>query len=278
MSGPILVVGADGVIGSSLYRSLRAHEVPVIGTSRRAGSRNFLPLDLAAPPADLANYRAAVLCAGITSLAACRNDPDATRLINVENSLALAQRLASYGTFVVGLSTNLVFDGAVARRAPTDPPAPLCEYGRQKAQLESGIIAAGGAIVRLTKVLDQGTALLRNWVSDLKASTPIHAFIDMWMAPIRLGSVVAALFALLCSPRRGFFQLSASNDVSYAEAALLLCKALGADERLVFCEAAPSTIPAAERPRFTALDTARAEAELGWRTAAAQDPIGELAS
>ena len=63
-------------------------------------------------PLEHCDHADAVLCAGITSLAVCRQDPQACRRINVENSLAVLRQLAGTGTFVVALSTNLVFDGS----------------------------------------------------------------------------------------------------------------------------------------------------------------------
>jgi dTDP-4-dehydrorhamnose reductase len=85
--------------------------------------------------------------------------------------------------------------------------------------------------------------------------------------------VVDALALLTARRAGGLFQLSATEDFSYADAAFALAEMIGAPKHLVRPRAAPADTPLAERPRFTSLDTARAEAELQWRAIA---PVGAL--
>ena len=86
----------------------------------------------------------------------------------------LAQALSASGAFPVLLSTNLVFDGTVPYRGPDDPVCPRTEYGRQKAAAERAVLAAGGAVVRLTKVLGPDDPLVTGWVARLRRGEPVE--------------------------------------------------------------------------------------------------------
>jgi dTDP-4-dehydrorhamnose reductase len=262
----ILIVGGDSIIGAALTRQLRAAGQDCVTTSRQGEGGYFL--DLANPPVRLPfTPRAAVLCAAATSLAACHKHPAETRRVNVEGSFALAQQLAAQGCFVVGLSTNLVFDGSVPRQRAEAPRAPFNAYGQQKAELEQGLLALGelGSIVRLTKVLGQPMKLLEDWRQKLNSGMAIHPYNDMVMAPIGLDAVVKALATLITLRAPGIFQLSAAADISYAQTASRLCSVL---------KLAPSLVqPAASglaTPLHTSLDTSRAEQELRWETPLAE--------
>ena len=95
-NGGVLVVGADGLLGSAVASRLEAEGCPVIRTSRR-GAPGTIPLDLAAlaeawsPPAGIA---AAVICAAVTATEECRARPNECRRVNVEATCELGRRLA----------------------------------------------------------------------------------------------------------------------------------------------------------------------------------------
>lgn len=268
----VLVVGADGLLGRAVRDRLSADGVASAGTSRRPdrSADGLLYLDLAAadalvwePPPDV---EVAYLCAGITSLKQCLDDPVGTGRVNVAAVPTVAEKLQAAGVFVVYLSSNLVFDGTVPLVSPTTPTCPQTEYGRQKAAVEAWLQAQpeASAIVRLTKVVHPGMALLRQWADDLTAGRVIHPFADMAMAPVSLELTVEALVRVGESRAAGVTQLSAPEDVTYAEAAGLLADVLGADTPLVEPTlAAEHGVEPGARPRHTTLDTSRLVTELG---------------
>ena len=48
------------------------------------------------------------LCAAVSQIDACERDPSGSARINVENTIAVAERCAAAGAFVVFLSTTMV--------------------------------------------------------------------------------------------------------------------------------------------------------------------------
>ena len=275
-----LVVGSDSLIGRALWERLRAAECRVVGTTRRRSQINedCVYLDLVdaparwAPPAGTA---VAVVCAGVTRLQACENDPVMSAAINVDGISALTDNLVRRGVFVIYLSTNQVFNGSKAFRAASDPLSPQTEYGRQKAAAEQQVINYGSstAIVRFTKVLEPRPPLFLSWIETLRRGKAIHPFSDMVMAPVPLALAAEGLRCVALSRSSGLFQMSADQDITYAQAAQHLSERLGLDETLV--EPMPANQGGAfpgPLPLNTTLDASRFKNEFGieppdaWRT------------
>ncbi|MBI4963464.1 MAG: sugar nucleotide-binding protein [Desulfomonile tiedjei] len=240
-SAPVtLVVGSDGLVGRALLSHLRRAGRSAVGTTRRAEmvGEACLPLDLSQ---DLSQWqcpfpvKVAVLCAGVTSLDVCRKNPENTELVNVRSLTTLARNLASQGAFVIFLSTNQVFDGSVAFRHEDDAYCPVTEYGRQKARAEQEIARLGNAavIVRFTKILGPGQPLFAEWAKEMKRGHTIHPFSDMYFAPVPLSCAVSVLGLVSDRLLSGILQVSASTDLSYADAAFMGAEIMGVRKDLV---------------------------------------------
>jgi dTDP-4-dehydrorhamnose reductase len=201
----------------------------------------------------------AVLCAAVTSQKACQEDYATTYAINVTATVELAKRLVEAGTFVVFLSTNLVFDGSVPLVPADHPVNPQTAYGQQKAEAEQALLALAPdsvAIVRLTKVLNRGFPLFQSWIDSLRAHRPIHPFADLYLAPISLPFATAVVAQVAQQRLRGIIQASAKDDLSYAEVAYRLAEKLHLNTNLidpVSCQTAGVTYA----PRHTTLATDR---------------------
>lgn len=281
MTRTVLLIGGDSTLGAALGSKLRTVGARVLETTRRiapAEGRVHLDLSDGEIPEIGSDISTVFLCAAVTKLSACEADRVGTRLINVDNTLKVARHFAAKGAFVVGFSTNLVFDGTQQTCDVSHRMGPNTEYGRQKAALELGLAALGesAAVVRLSKVLHPDVALFRGWIADLRAARVIRPFSDMWMAPISLTATVTALAELAAASRSGVFQLSAESDISYADAGRALCAMVGAGSQLVVAEPAPQTLSPFLRPRYTAMDTTRAQRELGWVPVSAAATLREV--
>lgn len=275
--GTVLVIGADGLVGSAL---LKAFGASAVGTSRRTGS-SLLQLDLAGDVSSWpipSHVSVAFLCAGVTSLQTCRQNPVDSRRVNVMNTLALAQRFAAQGMRVVFFSTGLVFAGTREFPGESDVVNPQCEYGRQKVEAERALLALGEmvSVVRLAKVVSPELSLFQRWAEDLRASRVIHPFADYVMSPITLGCITGAMSALTKCWLPGVLHLGADAQVSYAEAANRLAAKLCVREELL----QPTTSLAAgvdleTLPQHSTLGMARLRAELGLKTPSAAAALDE---
>jgi len=275
-----LVVGIDSGIGAALAETLAAAGWRVAGTSRR-GSPGTLPLDLAALTEEsLAGLAADVcfLCAAMTRHADCRADEATAWRVNAEAPARIAQAVAAAGGRSILLSTNAVFNGALARRAAATPPCPVDSYGRQKAEAERAVLATPrAAVLRLTKVLTPTLPLFRGWIAALQQGRAVTAFSDMVMAPVALDAVTDALADIAAVGADGIFQASATADISYAEACRHIAKRLGADPSLVTTTtAAEAGVSAGDVPQSTSLDASRLAGLTGRSVPAPLDVIDHV--
>ncbi|MDE1145425.1 MAG: sugar nucleotide-binding protein [Azospirillaceae bacterium] len=248
----LLVVGGDSMIGTAAAKAARARGLRVVVTTRRPGmdTPQTLPLDLADPGGWgwVADLRVATvfLCAAVARLDACHIDPEGSARVNVTGTVELARRLMAQGAHVIHLSSNQVFKGDAPSPAEDAPVSPANTYGAQKAEAERSLLALvpppgrpAATILRLTKVIHPGMPLFTGWIDQLAAGRVVRPARDMALAPVTVDLVVEAMLALADRGREdpaavpGIFHLSATDEISYAEAAAFVARRQGADAGLM---------------------------------------------
>jgi dTDP-4-dehydrorhamnose reductase len=238
-----LIVGSDGMIGNALLQHLREQtDIKAIGTTRRAElTDDQIYLDLStnldrwALPDDI---KVVINCAAIARLEACKRDPVGSHRINVDAVIELAKKCRDRNILFIHLSTDKVFSGKAPNMPPDAPFEPITVYGGQKAEAETSLLRmlnAGAliAIIRLTKVLTQDTALFHTWRDTLLKGDVIHPFADMTLAPIPLPFVVEVIKQVAIGHHTGVFQVSGEQDITYARVAARLAENLGVEKNLV---------------------------------------------
>ena len=268
-----LLIGSDGLLGSSLTSILKSHDERFIGSTRRRdalGSKDRIYLDLAAPWDDSwsppSHVSVLYLCAAVASQEQCRLDPEGSARINIENTVNIAKKCTENDVFFIFPSTNLVFDGSVPFRKSYESRSPMTEYGRQKAEAEKQLISLGEnvAIVRFTKIISPETPLIRMWCDNIRSSRPIYPFSNYVMSPVPNLLAGEILYRIAQKRICGIHQVSGPQDISYAEAAYHIAKRLHVEENLV----RPTTIEDAGvaieyNPAFTTLDSTETERKVG---------------
>lgn len=218
-----LIVGAESMIGSELIKELRSSNEDVIGTTRHQERVNDTTvfLDLEKPILEsLPEVDVVYLCAARCLISDCEQNSNDTRLVNVTNTVVLANYYSSRGAFVVFISTALVFDGAQDKPEIDTQVNPLNEYGKQKADAEKAILALAenSAIVRLTKVLSSEDQRLTEWINDIQQGKTIRPFNDLMFTPIALDEVCSYLIKIGMMRLSGISHLANDTEISYAEA------------------------------------------------------------
>lgn len=283
-----LVVGGDSLVGSHLGSLSRGISQQIVQTTRREENGNgqfFADLD----GGDFSNVVAvgadvAFLCAAMTNMQACRENPDWSYRINVTGTVALASQLVRQGTFVVFLSSNTVFDGLLKQPNECESYAPITEYGRQKVEAEKQLLALSGAaeyvaIVRLSKVLAPHSGMAGRFLQCLRAGESFPAFIDLKMSPISLDYLTEALLAIASRKLAGIFHLSGEGEMSYAEFACRLAAHVGAPRELVRLVTSGSVgVETLFNPEFPALGMERTQRILGIGPEPINRVLNELSS
>jgi dTDP-4-dehydrorhamnose reductase len=224
-----LVVGGDSLVGAAIHSQCRQLAIPVAVSSRRK-SANALFLDLGDPdfgPLERTACDVAFVCAAVTDMRACQNDPVGTRRINVDNTIELMRRLADKGTHLLFLSTSQVFDGKVAVPAEDAATNPRNEYGAQKLAVEQAIQRYGlpAAVLRPTKIFgDRPVGIFKLWLEALAENTAIRAATNMALSPVMVDDVARIARWLAAERQGGIWHLGAADELTYFEAAKLMAE------------------------------------------------------
>jgi dTDP-4-dehydrorhamnose reductase len=222
----ILIVGIDSEIGSRLASYLDGNgRYKIIGTTRREIKSNSVDicfhLDLETLESNLPklNFHTIIFCAGITSQATCNDNPKLTWKINVENTIAAINQLASVESHVVFLSSCSVFDGSESFYKFTDLPNPISNYGKQKVEVEDYLQKnlARATILRLTKVISEETRFIKSWRESASKGESILAYTNRYLSPIGIIEVCNLVKSIIEKESFGLFQLGGDIEQSYFE-------------------------------------------------------------
>jgi len=281
------IIGGDSQIGRAIGVALRTCGVPCRATTRRDRTlqegEEFL--DLAAetftwrPHEQGGSDAVAFVCAGATSLEFCRTNPEASRRINVDQTMILVRTLAASGYRPILFSTNMVFDGTAVLPTPQTPTCPLAEYGRQKRDVERLVQdqIPGALILRLGKVLLPDMPLFVRWLEQWRRGEIVRAFEDLFLAPLPLSALLDVTLSLATKGVAGIWHLCPAEQCSYVDAARWLAARAGCDMALVEPDtAARAGIAPEHRPRYVALDSAATEAFCGLRLPTPQEALGTI--
>lgn len=275
-----LVIGGDSLCGRAIAEAARRQGRVVVETSRR-GRDGTVPFDLRRPDYDaLAGHRyaSAYLCAAVTNMKACEDDPASTAEINVIGTLETLRWLAVQGTPAVFLSSSQVFDGESPAPDEDAPTHPRNAYGRQKRSVELAIEKEDlpCAVLRLTKVLaPRPIGLFKDWYEALRRGEPITAARNLPLSPISVEDV-AHVAQLICG-HGGIWHLSAKDEILYSDAARFMAEIHGFPTHLVRAEdLTEGQVPSIFRHRYTVIGTQRIERTFGFPIERSRDLLERL--
>jgi dTDP-4-dehydrorhamnose reductase len=257
---PLLIVGATGTLGRAVVRACEAR-----GVAHRALSRRDLDIvDTAAVRSALESYTpwAVVNCAGFVRVDDAEREPHACRRANVHGAIALAAACASLGTSFVTFSTDLVFDGmSDVPYVETDPVAPLCEYGRTKAEAEAGVLSAHPDAFVVRTAAFFGDQDEYNFVTralrSLAAGEPYTAINDVVVSPTYVPDLVDAMLDLLIDREHGIWHLASEGAVTWEELARRAAHLAGVSTTSLRAVPLETLALPAPRPRNAALASER---------------------
>jgi dTDP-4-dehydrorhamnose reductase len=137
----ILLLGGKGMLGSDCRKAL-GQDYEIVAPDKR--ELDIVSWDRVIETLQHIRPNIILNCAAVTRVNACEEHKTAylCRKVNVEGPRNLAQGSARFGSKVIHLSSDFVFNGAKALPQPyfeDDPLDPLSEYGRAKMESEMAV-------------------------------------------------------------------------------------------------------------------------------------------
>lgn len=167
-----------------------------------------------------------VLWAGQSDPLMCELNPKETRLINVDKTKELIDKISLTGGRVIYPSSNLVFSGNEAFVEAERITEPRNEYARQKSEIENYLMKRypddGHLILRMTKVWSSRAKFYQRWERERLEGVPIRVSQNRMVSPITSSYIVNVLsysVSELSRSKSQIINLGANFEISQSEMA-----------------------------------------------------------
>ncbi len=223
----ILVTGGTGQLATALARAapdrVRVVGRPVLDFDRP----ETIDALFAAPPATLVN------AAAWTAVDAAESEPEAAKRANTDAPARLATLCAQYGTRLIHISTDYVFDGAKgAPYVEDDAPNPTGVYGATKLAGESAVRAAcpDAVILRTSWVYaENGRNFVRTMLNAARQRPELRVVADQRGCPTNADDLAQAILAIAAQPGAGgTYHAAGTGEVTWHGFAQAIFKAASA--------------------------------------------------
>jgi dTDP-4-dehydrorhamnose reductase len=278
---PILITGANGLVGSRLLARLAAeggHDVLAVGRgvlrSPAPPRVRYVELDLLSPDALQALIEreepAAILhAAAMTDVDACERDPASARLVNERAAAAAAAGAQRVSARLVALSTDYVFDGEAGPYGEEARPNARGVYAVTKLAGERAVqeLLPAASIARVAVIFSGRPGAKKTFASAAADAfahgKEVKAFHDQVVSPTLADNAAEMVLGVLRKGGPGIFHCSGATALSRVDFCLRLARKMGADERLVVPVALADLRLPAPRPLRCALKVDKVKQLLG---------------
>lgn len=267
----VLILGANGQLGSDLVRLWRGPALDVIPATR--AHADVTDATAVAELVARARPDAVVNTTAFHNLPLCEEDPDTAFRVNVTGGRNVALAAARAGALVVQVSTDYVFDGE--KETPyleEDCRRALNVYGAAKIATEDVVrqAHANALIVRLSGLYGlagsagKGGNFVETMLRMAREDRPIRVVSDQVTAPTNTAEVAEALLPLVVARATGIVHLAAAGATSWYDFARAIFALAGLEPDLAPVSSDEFGGPV-QRPRYSVLGTTRASALPHWR-------------
>jgi dTDP-4-dehydrorhamnose reductase len=280
MNGPVVILGARGLLGQALARECAVRRLEWVPVSRATGVDLAKAQDLA-PVLDHHGPALVINAAAMTNLADNERHADRAYALHAGVPAKLAAWSARSGVPWVQVSTDHYFTGPRNVLHGEDAPVTLLNtYARSKHAGEQAALTSPLALVLRTNIVG-----FRGWADEptfaewalhvLRGTQAFTLYDDVWASSLTARQFAAALLDLHAQGARGLWNLAAREAASKAEFVLALARACGLSAAHARVENRPAhSLP--PRANAMGLDVRRAEALLQRRLPGTQEVVAAL--
>lgn len=266
----VLVIGASGLVGKNLCKTLEWNAIEAKGTYYSRPIEGMLKLDVkdqGAVQSCLETLRPEVVFLAVITRGGvdyCETHPEEAHALNVEGTKNVAIAAARWGAKLVYYSTDYIFDGKAGPYSEEDDPNPINVYGQTKLEAEKLIqeICSSWLIVRTTGVFgwdkESRNFAMQVW-KHLSAGKSMRVPNDQWGNPTLAGYLVEVSVRLIEMGAQGIFNVVGKDRMPRSELGKALAKVLALDPNLILPAPTSELDQVAFRPLQGGLKTEKLE-------------------
>jgi dTDP-4-dehydrorhamnose reductase len=256
----ILIIGASGNLGQSLYSHLKT-EHEVTGTYYNNPLAGLRRLDIRDGPSTAQIIRDCrpdiiMVAGGLTDVDLCEKNRELAFSVNV---LGIKNITENFNGKTIYFSTDFVFDGEKGNYLEDDATGPLNHYGITKSQAEKTILESGDNIVARVAVLYGGPIRKGKFtdycIMKLSEGKTVNAITDHIRSPTFIPDLPPAVDALIEKNHSGIIHACGPETLSAYDMAKTIQERIGKGK--VNPVASKDYSQTAQRPKKSSLNTSK---------------------
>jgi dTDP-4-dehydrorhamnose reductase len=253
----VLIIGASGFIGYSLYKVFRKN-FDVLGTyySNKIANLKFLDfLDESQLVSIIKDFdpKIILLPAALPNVEYCEKNSEECWKYNVEAPMKIINQIKNLNIKLVFYSSDYIFDGQNGPYSEISDPNPLNEYGKCKLETETRIInnLKNYLIIRTTVVYGferNRKNFIYRLIDTLNKGIKIKVPYDQIGTPTYVDNLSEATLKLIEKDRGGIFNIVGSDLLSRYKFSLIAAKVFNLNKKLIIPVQTSELNQKAERP------------------------------
>lgn len=292
MKKRVLITGSNGLLGQKLVNKLAGRQAIELLATSVGDNRNpkydgyaYEPMDITDPDRirrifDIFEPTEVINTAAMTHVDKCETEQAGCQALNVEAVRSLCEAGKKYGSRIIHVSTDFIFDGEDGPYREKDKPNPLSIYGKSKLDSEQIVLDSGLPFVIARTMLIYGTVadMSRSnivlWARKaLDSGQAINVVNDQWRSPTLSEDLADGIILALMKDKSGIYHLSGPEVLSILEIVHGVAEYFGLNKDLIK-EIDSSTLnQKAHRPPKTGFVILKAQTELGFKPRTLQEGL-----
>ena len=237
-----MIIGATGMLGSSIYLTNTNHEL--IGTylGEKPNSSKIIKLDITKEEnvkKVINNYQpeAIINTAAITNVDLCEKNRKLAENVHILGTKYLVAAAEECNSYFLYISTDSVFDGIKGNYNEKDKPRPLNVYAQTKFEGEKETLKYQNSSVIRTNIYGYNwlnKESIAEWIiNTLKKEKKINLFRDVYFTPILVNNLSQALLEIVERKLKGIFHIAGAENVTKINFGKKIAELWNLDEELI---------------------------------------------
>lgn len=239
-----VIFGANGYIGSYLYRRLVDDNYCVFGTSHKKQEEGTLffydiqksTINHILEKMDNGEDRTAIICIAEPKIDSCFENYKQAYDINVIKTKELIHQLSQEGFHSIYFSTDNVFDGKKGNYTEESSTNPINKYGMMKAEMEKYILEEPSAcILRISKVVSAYKAkqnIFTEWMNQIETGI-VRCIRGNYLSFVSIEDIYQVCLIVAKKKLHGLYNIVGDEKYNRAELAHKFFNVMGARDVVV---------------------------------------------